>query len=203
MAAPTDPRISDYWEMFRLASASRHDRSTHCPNCPIQIPPGHYPYTTLHTQILPKSTINGIAVQDAWRRYSTATAASYCKAVLCKFDSKSPERINNMRHSINKVMRVVQIAQLYVTHVIFHCNDLQHWYCGVVFKAEWKRYVTWLPIAKGAALDSYENQHSQCFSGTRVELPRQIQHWAQPTEGNSYPGYKAWRALVNWRSPGL
>ncbi|KAE8418144.1 purine and uridine phosphorylase [Aspergillus pseudocaelatus] len=35
--------------------------------------------------------------QDGWQYFAAATAASYCKAVLRKFDSKPPERICDMR----------------------------------------------------------------------------------------------------------
>ncbi|KAK6835598.1 hypothetical protein RU639_002351 [Aspergillus parasiticus] len=56
--------------------------------------------------------------QDGWHYFAAAAAASYCKAVLCKFDSKSLEGISNMRHSMNKAMTVVQDTQLYVTHLI-------------------------------------------------------------------------------------
>ena len=56
--------------------------------------------------------------QDGWHYFAAATAASYCKAVLRKFDSKPPEGISHVRDSTNKGTTVVQKNQLCVTHVI-------------------------------------------------------------------------------------
>ncbi|KAE8140524.1 nucleoside phosphorylase domain-containing protein [Aspergillus pseudotamarii] len=56
--------------------------------------------------------------QDGWHYFAAATAASYCKAVLRKFDSKLAERICDMRDSINTGTTAIQENQLYVTHVI-------------------------------------------------------------------------------------
>jgi hypothetical protein len=36
-----------------------------------------------------------------------------------------------------------------------------------------------LPIVKGAAFDSYENQHAECLPGTRIELLREIEEWTK------------------------
>ena len=38
-------------------------------------------------------------------------------------------------------------------------------------------------IAKGAAFDSYENQHDECLPGTRTELLREIDQWAESPHG--------------------
>ncbi|KAJ6084355.1 hypothetical protein N7486_011155 [Penicillium sp. IBT 16267x] len=40
-----------------------------------------------------------------------------------------------------------------------------------------------LQTAKGAAFDSYDNQHSECLPGTRKELLREIDQWAQSPHG--------------------
>ncbi|KAE8361663.1 hypothetical protein BDV27DRAFT_166730 [Aspergillus caelatus] len=107
--------------------------------------------------------------QDGWHYFAAATAASYCKAVLCKFDNKSLEGISDMRDSISKRIAIVQESQLNIQSAVEEIGE--------------KKDLARLPIAKGAALDSYENQHSQCLPGTRVELLQQIQQWAASTEG--------------------
>jgi hypothetical protein len=38
-------------------------------------------------------------------------------------------------------------------------------------------------VAKGAAFDSYENQHNECLLGTRVELLREIEEWTESPHG--------------------
>ena len=38
-------------------------------------------------------------------------------------------------------------------------------------------------MAKGAAFDSYENQHDECLLGTRVELLREIKEWTESPHG--------------------
>ncbi|KAA8641922.1 uncharacterized protein ATNIH1004_010861 [Aspergillus tanneri] len=40
-----------------------------------------------------------------------------------------------------------------------------------------------LQTAKGAAFDSYENQHQECLPGTRIELLRDIEEWMQLAHG--------------------
>jgi len=40
-----------------------------------------------------------------------------------------------------------------------------------------------LKVAKGAAFDSYENQHNECLLGTRVELLREIEEWTESPHG--------------------
>jgi hypothetical protein len=40
-----------------------------------------------------------------------------------------------------------------------------------------------LKVAKGAAFDSYENQHDECLLGTRVELLRKIEEWTESPHG--------------------
>jgi hypothetical protein len=40
-----------------------------------------------------------------------------------------------------------------------------------------------LQVAKGAAFDSYENQHDECLPGTRIELLRQVKEWAESSHG--------------------
>ncbi|PGG94975.1 hypothetical protein AJ79_10335, partial [Helicocarpus griseus UAMH5409] len=40
-----------------------------------------------------------------------------------------------------------------------------------------------LKIAKGAAFDFYANQHEECLPGTRVELLRDIEEWAESPNG--------------------
>jgi hypothetical protein len=40
-----------------------------------------------------------------------------------------------------------------------------------------------LKIAEGAAFDSYENKHAECLPGTRSELLRQIEEWAESPHG--------------------
>jgi 2-phosphoglycerate kinase len=40
-----------------------------------------------------------------------------------------------------------------------------------------------LKVAKGAAFDSYENQHEECLLGTRVELLREIEAWTESPHG--------------------
>ena len=36
-----------------------------------------------------------------------------------------------------------------------------------------------LKVAKGAAFDSYENQHDECLPGTQTELLCEIKEWAE------------------------
>jgi hypothetical protein len=38
-------------------------------------------------------------------------------------------------------------------------------------------------VAKGAAFDSYENQHDECLPGTRAELLCEIKEWAESLHG--------------------
>ncbi|KAJ5827863.1 hypothetical protein N7447_004626 [Penicillium robsamsonii] len=40
-----------------------------------------------------------------------------------------------------------------------------------------------LQIAKQAAFDSYDNQHSECLPGTRIDLLRDIEEWAKSPHG--------------------
>jgi hypothetical protein len=40
-----------------------------------------------------------------------------------------------------------------------------------------------LQTAKGAAFDSYENQHDECLPGTRIELLREVEEWATSSHG--------------------
>jgi hypothetical protein len=40
-----------------------------------------------------------------------------------------------------------------------------------------------LHVAKGAAFNDYENQHTECFPGTRVELLRDIDNWSKTSDG--------------------
>lgn len=40
-----------------------------------------------------------------------------------------------------------------------------------------------LQIAKGAAFDSYDNQHSECLPGTRIDLLREIDEWTKSPRG--------------------
>jgi hypothetical protein len=40
-----------------------------------------------------------------------------------------------------------------------------------------------LRIAKGAAFNSYKNQHSECLLGTRIELLREVEEWAISPHG--------------------
>jgi 2-phosphoglycerate kinase len=36
-----------------------------------------------------------------------------------------------------------------------------------------------LRVAKGAAFNVYENQHTECLRGTRVEVLRDIENWSR------------------------
>ncbi|BCR82721.1 uncharacterized protein ACHE_10123A [Aspergillus chevalieri] len=40
-----------------------------------------------------------------------------------------------------------------------------------------------LQIAKGAAFDSYDNQHAECLLGTRVDLLQEVEDWAKSPDG--------------------
>lgn len=42
-----------------------------------------------------------------------------------------------------------------------------------------------LKTAAGAAFNSYDNQHTKCLSGTRVELLREIEDWTKSPDGKS------------------
>ena len=40
-----------------------------------------------------------------------------------------------------------------------------------------------LQVAKGAAFDSYDNQHAECLPGTRVKLLEEIEDWTRLPDG--------------------
>ncbi|RHZ61915.1 mitochondrial 37S ribosomal protein uS2m [Aspergillus thermomutatus] len=49
-----------------------------------------------------------------------------------------------------------------------------------------------LHVAKGAAFNDYENQHTECLPGTRVELLRDIDNWSKTSDGK----FKLWHTAT-------
>ncbi|KAL3485437.1 hypothetical protein BJX62DRAFT_242934 [Aspergillus germanicus] len=100
-----------------------------------------------------------------WQRYAAATAAAYAKELLHKVPpselSAGPTALHLPRSELSKIAHDVQFVKQ-------------------------KIYLDALPVADGAAFDSYDNERSpRCHPETRKELLRQINHWSGDTDGKS------------------
>ncbi|KAJ0415293.1 hypothetical protein BJY00DRAFT_327116 [Aspergillus carlsbadensis] len=97
-----------------------------------------------------------------WQRYAAATAAAYAKELL----HKVPPSELSASHTALHVLRSKLTAR---------SQSVKH-----------KVYLDALPVAEGAAFDSYDNESSShCHPETRTELLRQINEWSSDPNGKS------------------
>ncbi|KAL4816107.1 hypothetical protein BDW67DRAFT_191259 [Aspergillus spinulosporus] len=100
-----------------------------------------------------------------WQRYAAATAAAYAKELLHKVPASElitgPSAMQLLRSELSGINKDV--------HTVKH-----------------RVYLNALPIAEGAAFDSYDNEMSpHCHPETRRELLRQIYDWSCDPNGKS------------------
>lgn len=63
--------------------------------------------------------------QDGWHHFAAASAASYCKAILCKVNAPHGEQICNIKGSVGKGMEMAQQNQRYVSRSYFPMVSIQ------------------------------------------------------------------------------
>ncbi|KAL2812483.1 WD40-repeat-containing domain protein [Aspergillus granulosus] len=100
-----------------------------------------------------------------WQGYAALVAAAYAKELLGhvpRAPLSQESLIADICKSLVGELRVLGGTTKYVEQKI----DLEK-----------------LKIAKGAAFNSYGNQHDECLPGTRVELLREIEEWAISPDG--------------------
>ncbi|KAF7502641.1 hypothetical protein GJ744_005416 [Endocarpon pusillum] len=99
-----------------------------------------------------------------WQGYAALAAASYTKELLgyVPRGQVSQEKLVTDIHTISGKLESLSKSADYINQK----SDLQG-----------------LKIAKRAAFNSYENKHVECLPGTRTELLRQIEEWAESPHG--------------------
>ncbi|KAJ3493988.1 hypothetical protein NLG97_g4368 [Lecanicillium saksenae] len=112
---------------------------------------------------------------DQWQRYASATAAAFAKELLAYVPAAqlhNTARAVNLLESIRGDVKEIQSATASIRGGMQSLHaELQSSYQPQLFQR--------LPVAKGASFDSQAQEHSPtCLSNTRVELLRQITHWA-------------------------
>ncbi|KAL2803394.1 putative wd40 protein [Aspergillus granulosus] len=99
-----------------------------------------------------------------WQGYAALAAASYTKELL-SYVPRGQVLQEQLVTEISSLKGELKILNQTTKHV------------------EQKIDLQGLSVAKGAAFNSYENQHEECLEGTRVELLHDIEEWATSPAG--------------------